>query len=103
MIMHNGRDVMVNFEPSEYMRKMIFRSVMQAAWKKRSEFPQQELNLWTSSWLLVQMHALAQKSFQLTHKILFMSKIFYGSSVIIIWIPQKTSLVHQAKVKNRTH
>ena len=45
MIMHNGRDVMVNFEPSEYMRKMIYRSVMQAAWKKRSEFPQQELNL----------------------------------------------------------
>ena len=103
MIMHNGRDVMVNFEPSEYMRKMIFRSVMQAAWKKRSEFPQQELNLWTSSWLLVKMHALAQNSFQLTHKILFMSKIFYGSSVIIIWIPQKTSLVHQAKVKNRIH
>ena len=45
MIMHNGRDVMVNFEPSEYMRKMIFCSVMQAARKKRSEFPQQELNL----------------------------------------------------------
>ena len=45
MIMHNGRDVMVNFEPSEYMRKMIFQSVTQAAQKKKTEFSQQELNL----------------------------------------------------------
>ena len=78
MIMHNGRDVMVNFEPSEYMRKMIFQSVTQAAQKKKTEFSQQELNLWNSSWLLLQIHALAQNSFQLTQKLLFMSKIFYG-------------------------
>ena len=38
VIMHNGRDVMVNFEPSEYMRKISFPSVTQAARKKRSEY-----------------------------------------------------------------
>ena len=38
--MHNGRDVMVNFEPIEYMRKMIFQLVTQAAQKKRSEYSQ---------------------------------------------------------------
>ena len=35
VIMHNGRDGMVNFEPSEYMRNMIFQSVTQAARKKK--------------------------------------------------------------------
>ena len=38
--MRNGRDVMVNFEPNEYMRKMIFQVVTQAAQKKRSEYSQ---------------------------------------------------------------
>ena len=89
MIINDGRDVTVNFEPSEYMRKMIFQSVMQETRMKRSDFLQPELNLWTSSWLLVQMHALAQKSFQLTQKLLFMSKIFYGSSVTIFEFSQK--------------
>ena len=38
VIMHNGRDVMVNFKPGEYTRKMIFPSVTQAAQKKKSEY-----------------------------------------------------------------
>ena len=29
---------MVDFEPGEYMRNMIFQSVAQAAWKKNSEY-----------------------------------------------------------------
>ena len=37
-VMHNGRDVMVNFKPGEYMRKMIFPSMTQAAQKKKSEY-----------------------------------------------------------------
>ena len=47
--MHNGRDVMANFEPSEYTRKMIFQSVTQADQKKKSKFSQQELNLWPAT------------------------------------------------------
>lgn len=35
MLMHNDRDVMMNFEPGEYMRTMIFQSVTQAAQKKK--------------------------------------------------------------------
>ena len=38
----NDRDVVVNFEPGKYMRKMIFQSVRQTAQKKESEY---ELNL----------------------------------------------------------
>lgn len=34
------RDVMVNFETGEYLRKMIFQSVKQAAQKKKSEYSQ---------------------------------------------------------------
>ena len=34
----NDRDVMMNFEPGEYMRKMIFQSVTQAAQKKKFEY-----------------------------------------------------------------
>ena len=45
VIINDGRDVMVNFEPSEYMRKMIFQSVMQETRMKKSDFPQPELNL----------------------------------------------------------
>ena len=45
VIINDGRDLTVNFEPSEYMRKMIFQSVMQETQMKRSDFPQQELNL----------------------------------------------------------
>ena len=34
------KDVMVNFETGEYLRKMIFQSVKQAAQKKKSEYSQ---------------------------------------------------------------
>ena len=34
------RDVMLNFETGEYLRKMIFQSVKQAAQKKKSEYTQ---------------------------------------------------------------
>ena len=34
------RDVMLNFETGEYLRKMIFQSVKQAAQKKKSEYSQ---------------------------------------------------------------
>ena len=33
--MRNDRDVMMNFEPGEYIRTMIFQSVTQAAQKKK--------------------------------------------------------------------
>ena len=36
---------MVNFEPGEYMGKMIFQSLTQAAGKKTSQFSKQESNL----------------------------------------------------------
>ena len=42
MLTCNDRDVVVNFEPGKYMRKMIFQSVRQTAQKKESEL---ELNL----------------------------------------------------------
>ena len=35
MLMRNDRDVMMNFEPGEYIRMMIFQSVTQAARKKK--------------------------------------------------------------------
>ena len=35
MLMHNDRDVMMNFEPGKYMRMAIFQSVTQAAQKKK--------------------------------------------------------------------
>ena len=35
-IMRNDRDVMVNFVPGEYTRRMFFQSVTQAAGKKKS-------------------------------------------------------------------
>ena len=35
-IMRNDRDVMVNFVPGEYTRRMFFQSVTQAARKKKS-------------------------------------------------------------------
>ena len=35
MLMRNDRDVMINFEPVEYIRMMIFQSVTQAARKKK--------------------------------------------------------------------
>ena len=38
MLTCNDRDVLVNFEPGKYMRKMIFQSVIQMAWKKESEY-----------------------------------------------------------------
>ena len=41
---------MVNFEPGEYMRKMVFQSVTQVAQKKKSEH-----SLFMTVFLLVQM------------------------------------------------
>ena len=41
---------MVNFEPGEYMRKMVFQSVTQVAQKKKSEH-----SLFMTIFLLVQM------------------------------------------------
>jgi len=35
VLMLNDRGLMMNFEPGEYMRMMIFRSVTQAAQKKK--------------------------------------------------------------------
>ena len=35
-IIRNDRDVMVNFVPGEYTRRMFFQSVTQAARKKKS-------------------------------------------------------------------
>ena len=43
--MHNYGDMMINFESGEYMRKMIFQSVTQAAGKKKSEYSQRASNL----------------------------------------------------------
>ena len=40
------RDVMVNFETGEYLRKMIFQSVKQAAQKEKLEYSLKESNLW---------------------------------------------------------
>ena len=45
VLIRNQGDVIVDFEPSEYMRKIIFPSVTQAARKKRPEYSQQESNL----------------------------------------------------------
>ena len=39
------RDVMVNFETGEYLRKMIFQSVKQAAQKEKLEYSLKESNL----------------------------------------------------------
>ena len=38
------------FKSSEYMRKMFIQSKTQAAWMKKSENSQQELNLWPSGY-----------------------------------------------------
>lgn len=54
--MRNGRDVMVNFDPNEYMRKMIFQVVTQAAHKKRDLSTLNRSRTYDLlDWLLVQM------------------------------------------------
>ena len=53
-ISSHGRDEMVNFKPGEYMRKMIFQSVPQAARKKKIQVHLVRVELMTFE-LLVEM------------------------------------------------
>ena len=50
MLMRSDRDVTVNFEPVEYMRKMIFLSVKQA-----KKIRMLLIGVEPKTWLLVQM------------------------------------------------
>ena len=38
VLTHHDGNVMANFKPGDYMRKILIQSVTQAAWKKKSEF-----------------------------------------------------------------